>query len=89
MLSAADSHPDSIDLTVLEPALRVVAPDLGTVAPAVTLRDGLAQLELELELPPDPDALWPLHVRPPDLPALPRAAHASRRSRASAPGWCC
>jgi superfamily II DNA or RNA helicase len=75
VLSAADSHPDSIDLTVLEPALRVVAPDLGTVAPAVTLRDGLAQLELELELPPDPDALWPLHVRPADLPALPRAAH--------------
>ncbi len=75
VLSAPDSHADRIDLTVLEPALRVVAPDMGAVAPAVTLRDGLSKLELTLELPPSPDLPWPLRVHPPDLPALPRAAH--------------
>jgi len=49
-LTAPDVHHESLDLTVLQPALRAVAPDLGAVAPVVLLRDTL-DLTVRLELP--------------------------------------
>ena len=55
LLTAPDSHHEAIDLSVLQPALRTVAPDLGAVAPVVNLRRSLDPLELVLELPPEPD----------------------------------
>ena len=53
-LTAPDSHHEAIDLSVLQPALRTVAPDLGAVAPVVNLRRSLDPLELVLQLPAGP-----------------------------------
>ncbi len=78
LLTTADAHPDAIDLTVLQPSLRVVAPDLGVVAPVVGLRDTLEGLTLTLELPSDPSEAWPLLVTPAGFPHLARAAHIFR-----------
>jgi len=74
LLTLPDVHGDSIDLSVLQPALRTVAPDLGAVAPVVRLRDSLDKLTLTLSLPPSPDSGWPLVVTPPNAPAVTRAA---------------
>ena len=74
LLTLPDVHGDSIDLSVLQPALRTVAPDLGAVAPVVRLRDSLDKLTLTLSLPPSPDSGWPLVVTPPNAPAVARAA---------------
>jgi SNF2 domain-containing protein/helicase-like protein/SNF2 helicase protein len=74
LLTAPDSHHDRIDLAVLQPALRKVAPDLGAVAPVVNLRQSLEPLELVLHLPADPGAPWPLEVSPPDFDRVRRAA---------------
>ena len=71
LLSAPDSHSGHIDLALLQPSLRAVAPDLGAVAPVVRLRDAV-ELVLELALP-DGDSAWPLAVSPDD-PALLRRA---------------
>jgi hypothetical protein len=71
LLSAPDSHSGHIDLALLQPSLRAVAPDLGAVAPVVRLRDAV-ELVLELALP-DGDSAWPLSVSPDD-PALLRRA---------------
>jgi SNF2-related domain/SNF2 Helicase protein/Helicase conserved C-terminal domain len=75
LLTAPDVHHESLDLTVLQPALRAVAPDLGAVAPVVLLRDTL-DLTVRLELPGPDDDRWPLTVAPADDPTtLRRAAH--------------
>ena len=74
-LTAPDSHHEAIDLSVLQPALRTVAPDLGAVAPVVNLRRSLDPLELVLQLPPDPAGDWPLHVTPIDPGRIGRAAN--------------
>ncbi|MGN6379923.1 MAG: DEAD/DEAH box helicase [Gaiellales bacterium] len=74
LLTAPDAHADSLDLALLQPSLRAVAPDLGTVAPVVRLRDQLA-LTLELELPQPGDERWPLTAAPADPATLQRAAH--------------
>jgi SNF2 domain-containing protein/helicase-like protein/SNF2 helicase protein len=74
LLTAADSYHDQIDLAVLQPALRSVAPDLGAVAPIVNLRQSLEPLELVLQLPPEPSAGWPLELSPPDFDRIKRAA---------------
>jgi hypothetical protein len=74
LLTAADSYHDQIDLAVLQPALRSVAPDLGAVAPIVNLRQSLEPLELVLQLPPEPSAGWPLELSPPDFDRIRRAA---------------
>ncbi len=64
-----------VDLAVLQPLLRAVAPDLGMAAPVVRLRDSLAPLLLRLELPPDGAEAWPLRATPDDPALLRRAAH--------------
>jgi hypothetical protein len=74
-LTAPDSHHEAIDLSVLQPALRTVAPDLGAVAPVVNLRRSLDPLELVLQLPSDPAGNWPLHVTPIDPGRIGRAAN--------------
>ena len=74
LLTAADSYHDQIDLAVLQPALRSVAPDLGAVAPIVNLRQSLEPLELVLQLPPEPSGSWPLELSPPDFDRIKRAA---------------
>jgi hypothetical protein len=74
LLTALDSHHETIDLTVLQPALRVVAPDLGAVAPVITLQDRLESLVLDLALPDDPLDPWPLRVATGDERSLSRAA---------------
>jgi hypothetical protein len=75
LLTATDSYHEQIDLSVLQPALRKVAPDLGAVAPVVRLRQSLEPLELKLELPEEPDGLWPLQLVPEDFDRLKRAAN--------------
>src|SRR5690348_2369480 len=75
LLTAPDSYHDQIDLSVLQPALRRVAPDLGAVAPVVNLRQSLDPLELVLQLPADPGGTWPLHVTPIDPGRIGRAAN--------------
>ena len=72
-LTAPETLADVIDLSVLQPALRVVAPDLGAVAPVVSLRDQLAGVVLRLDMPDEPLAPWPLSVTVPDARALQRA----------------
>ena len=74
-LTAPDSHHEAIDLSVLQPALRTVAPDLGAVAPVVNLRRSLDPLELVLQLPSDPAGNWSLHVTPIDPGRIGRAAN--------------
>ena len=75
ILALPDSYSDSIDLSVLQPALRTVAPDLGAVAPVVSLRRSLESLELALELPAEPSGDWPLRITPPDASRIGRAAN--------------
>jgi hypothetical protein len=75
LLTAPDSYHDVIDLTVLQPALRTVAPDLGAVAPVINLRQSLEPLELVLRLPSEPDGDWPLELSPPEFDGLRRAAN--------------
>jgi SNF2 domain-containing protein/helicase-like protein/SNF2 helicase protein len=75
VLTAPDSYHESIDLSVLQPALRMVAPDLGAVAPVVNLHQSLEPLELVLGLPDRSDGLWPLELSPPDFDRLKRAAN--------------
>jgi hypothetical protein len=75
LLAAPDAHGEHIDLSVLQPALRVVAPDIGAVAPVVRLRQSLEPLELVLLLPPVPEGSWPLDVRPADFEGVRRAAN--------------
>jgi hypothetical protein len=72
MLNAPDTHAGHIDLALLQPSLRAVAPDLGAVAPVVRLRDAV-ELVLELSLP-DADEVWPLAVSPDDPALLQRAS---------------
>ena len=72
MLSAPDSHSGHIDLALLQPSLRAVAPDLGAVAPVVRLRDAV-ELVLELSVP-EGDESWPLSVSPDDPALLHRAS---------------
>ena len=69
IMRAPEAHADIVDLGMLQPLLRAVAPDLGLAPPLVRLRDTLAPLRLRLEAPTDPDAGWPLHADPAD-PAL-------------------
>ena len=75
MLTATDSYHEQIDLSVLQPALRKVAPDLGAVAPVIRLRQTLEPLELVLRLPDEPDGPWPLRLVPADFDRLKRAAN--------------
>jgi SNF2 domain-containing protein/helicase-like protein/SNF2 helicase protein len=75
LLAAPDAHGEHIDLSVLQPALRVVAPDIGAVAPVVKLRQTLEPLELLLSLPPVPEGTWPLEVRPEGFEGVKRAAN--------------
>ena len=74
LLTAPDVHADTLDLALLQPSLRAVAPDLGAVAPVVQLRDQLT-MSLELELPEPGDDRWPLRADPSDLETIRRAAH--------------
>jgi SNF2 domain-containing protein/helicase-like protein/SNF2 helicase protein len=74
LLAAPDAFAESLDLTPLEPALRVVAPDVGAPPPVVALRDRLSGLRLVLEMPPAPDAAWPLRLEPAEHRELRRAA---------------
>jgi SNF2-related domain/Helicase conserved C-terminal domain/SNF2 Helicase protein len=74
ILRTPEAHGDIIDLGMLQPLLRAVAPDLGLAPPLVRLHDTLDPLHLRLEAPLDPDAGWPLHVDPPDPAILRRAA---------------
>jgi hypothetical protein len=75
LLTATDSYHEQIDLSVLQPALRKVAPDLGAVAPVIRLRQTLEPLELVLMLPDEPDGPWPLRLVPADFDRLKRAAN--------------
>jgi hypothetical protein len=75
LLTAPDSYPEDIDLSLLQPALRKVAPDLGAVAPVVNLRQSLEPLELVLRLPEGGGDTWPLEVSPPDFDRIRRAAN--------------
>jgi SNF2-related domain/SNF2 Helicase protein/Helicase conserved C-terminal domain len=72
-LTAPDAHAEALDLGLLQPSLRAVAPDLGAVAPVVHLRDQL-ELALELEMPEPGDDRWPLRATPSDPGVLSRAA---------------
>jgi hypothetical protein len=45
LLTAPDSYHDQIDLSVLQPSLRKVAPDLGAVAPAAIARAARARAQ--------------------------------------------
>ena len=75
LLRSGDVELSGVDLGVLQPLLRAVAPDLGMAAPVVRLRDSLAPLLLRLELPPDGAEGWPLRATPDDPALLRRAAH--------------
>jgi hypothetical protein len=74
ILRSPEAHGDIVDLGMLQPLLRAVAPDLGLAPPLVRLHDTLEPLHLRLEAPPDADAGWPLHVDPADPAILRRAA---------------
>ena len=73
-MRAPEAHADIVDLGMLQPLLRAVAPDLGLAPPLVRLHDTLAPLRLRLDAPLDPDAGWPLHVDPADPAILRKAA---------------
>ena len=75
LLRAPEAHPDIVDLSVLQPLLRAVAPDLGMAPPVVRLQESLAPLRLRLEAAADAEAGWPLRVEPADPALLRRAAH--------------
>ncbi len=65
LLTLPEAHADEIDLALLQPSLRAVAPEVGAAPPVVRLRDSLEPLELTLELPREgEDARWPLTVTP-------------------------
>ena len=74
IMRAPEAHADIVDLGMLQPLLRAVAPDLGLAPPLVRLHDTLEPLRLRLEAPTDPDAGWPLHADPPDPALLKKAA---------------
>ena len=74
IMRSPEAHADIVDLGMLQPLLRAVAPDLGLAPPLVRLHDTLAPLRLRLEAPPDQDAGWPLHVDPADPATLRKAA---------------
>ena len=74
ILRSPEAHGDIVDLGMLQPLLRAVAPDLGLAPPLVRLHDTLEPLRLRLEAPPDADAGWPLHADPPDPAILRKAA---------------
>ncbi|MGH3075432.1 MAG: SNF2-related protein, partial [Gaiellales bacterium] len=74
IMRAPEAHADIVDLGMLQPLLRAVAPDLGLAPPLVRLHDTLEPLRLRLEAPNDPDAGWPLHADPPDPALLKKAA---------------
>jgi SNF2-related domain/SNF2 Helicase protein/Helicase conserved C-terminal domain len=74
LLRSGEVQGPGVDLSVLQPLLRAVAPDLGLAAPVVRLRDSLAPLQLRLELPAG-DGGWALRATPPDAELLRRAAH--------------
>src|SRR5690348_8957035 len=74
ILRSGEVQGPGVDLSVLQPLLRAVAPDLGLAAPVVRLRDSLAPLQLRLELPAA-DGGWGLRATPPDAELLRRAAH--------------
>jgi hypothetical protein len=76
LLRAGEVQLSGVDLAVLQPLLRAVAPDLGMAAPVVRLRDSLAPLQLRLELPATGgDEGWLLRATPDDPALLRRAAH--------------
>ena len=75
ILRSGEIQVSGVDLGVLQPLLRAVAPDLGMAAPVVRLRDSLAPLQLRLDLPADASEGWPLTVTPDDPALLRRAAH--------------
>src|SRR5438105_278044 len=75
ILRSGEIQVPGVDLSVLQPLLRAVAPDLGMAAPVVRLRDSLAPLQLRLELPVDASGSWPLTVTPDDPALWRRAAH--------------
>ncbi|HEX5558426.1 MAG TPA: SNF2-related protein [Gaiellales bacterium] len=75
ILRTGEVQVSGVDLSVLQPMLRAVAPDLGMAAPVVRLRDSLAPLQLRLDLPDDASGGWPLTVTPDDPGLLRRAAH--------------
>jgi hypothetical protein len=74
ILRSPEAHGDIVDLGMLQPLLRAVAPDLGLAPPLVRLHDTLEPLRLRLEAPPDADAGWPLHADPADPAILRKAA---------------
>jgi SNF2 domain-containing protein/helicase-like protein/SNF2 helicase protein len=74
ILRTPEAHGDIVDLGMLQPLLRAVAPDLGLAPPLVRLHDTLEPLVLRLEAPPDAAAGWPLHLDPPDPAILRKAA---------------
>ena len=74
ILRTPEAHGDIVDLGMLQPLLRAVAPDLGLAPPLVRLHDTLEPLRLRLEAAPDADAGWPLHIDPADPAILRRAA---------------
>ncbi|HUZ85304.1 MAG TPA: SNF2-related protein, partial [Gaiellales bacterium] len=74
LLTQPDAHARLIDLSVLQPSLRAVAPDLGAVAPVISLRDSLAPLTLVLGMPEPDGERWPLAVEPDDPGTVRRAA---------------
>ncbi|HET7172108.1 MAG TPA: SNF2-related protein [Gaiellales bacterium] len=74
ILRTPEAHGDIVDLGMLQPLLRAVAPDLGLAPPLVRLHDTLDPLRLRLEAPLDADAGWPLHTEPADPAILRRAA---------------
>jgi hypothetical protein len=75
LLRSGEVQLSGVDLAVLQPLLRAVAPDLGMAAPVVRLRDSLAPLQLRLELPGADEDGWPLRATPDDPALLRRAAH--------------
>ena len=74
IMRSPEAHADIVDLGMLQPLLRAVAPDLGLAPPLVRLHDTLAPLRLRLDAAPDQDAGWPLHVDPADPAILRKAA---------------
>ncbi len=74
LLTHRDSHAHLIDLSVLQESLRAVAPDLGTVAPVIRLRDSLAPFTLTLAMPAPGETGWLLTADPASPDLLRRAA---------------